>query len=295
MNLWPSSSTASLQGSSTTLSSASSSVASGVSDSVTITVAGISSTTKPTGTLSISVDGSTPNSSLALAGGAATYSFSSTTSGSHTIVATYSGDSVYASSTGSAIITIGNTSSSSTGSFSISAENITVSDGSSGTSTVTVTPSDGYTGTVNWTLSSPSSLSNACYQIPSVTVSNSSATSTTLTIYTSSSSCSGSQSPGAKGRRLIAATTRSGVGESLSLAAAWSAAWTLGLAIFRRNGRRCIPLSAFDGTCAGLLHGGVVRMRKQWNKYHFFKCTQRKLYPDNHRHGCPKFFYQIVR
>jgi hypothetical protein len=55
------------------------------------------------------------------------------------------------------------------------------------------------------------------------------------------------------------------------------------------------PPAAFDGTCAGWLHGGFDRMRKQWNKYHFFKCTQRGLYPDNHRHGCLKFFYQIVR
>jgi hypothetical protein len=56
--------------------------------------------------LSIVVDGTTQTSSLAVTNGSATYTFSSTTIGSHVIVASYSGNSTYAASSGSLTVTV---------------------------------------------------------------------------------------------------------------------------------------------------------------------------------------------
>jgi len=179
LTAWPTSTTSSLTSSTTTLSAATTTPSSGVADVITITVASGSSivTTTPTGTLTITVDGTTETSSLALSGGTATYSFSSTTTGSHTIVATYSGNSIYAASSGSVVVTIG--SSSTTGS------------GGSGSSTVTVTPSGGYTGTVDFSLATSSSyLQNyACYTLSNASVTGTTAVSQTLTVYLGTTTC----------------------------------------------------------------------------------------------------------
>lgn len=107
LSAWPGSTT-SLVASKTTVAAATSTPASGASDTITITVASGSSstTTTPTGTLTIVVDGTTQTSSLALVNGSATFNFSSTVIGSHTISATYSGDTTYAASTGSVTVTV---------------------------------------------------------------------------------------------------------------------------------------------------------------------------------------------
>ncbi|MFT4112826.1 protease pro-enzyme activation domain-containing protein [Silvibacterium sp.] len=191
LTAWPTSvsSGASLTASTTTLTAASATPTSGATDAITITVSGSSAT--PTGTLTILVDGTTETSSLALSSGTATYSFSSTTSGDHTIVATYSGDSTYAASTGTVIVDVGGTTSSSSGSFTLTATNVTLTQGNSGTSTVTVTPSS-YTGTVDLELSTTStSLQDyGCYSVDDATVTNASTPVTsTLTVYTSETAC----------------------------------------------------------------------------------------------------------
>ena len=104
---WPTS-TPTLTGSTTTLLPQTTTPAAGVGDPITITVASASgsSTATPTGTLSIVVDGTTQTSSLALINGSATYTFSSTTIGSHVIVASYSGNSTYATSSGSLTVNV---------------------------------------------------------------------------------------------------------------------------------------------------------------------------------------------
>ncbi len=179
--------------STTTLTAATTSPASGADDTITITVASdsSSSTTTPTGTLAIAVGGTTMTSSLALSSGSATYIFSSTSTGSHVITATYSGDSTYASSSGTLTLTV-------TGkkTFTLGATNLTVSAGSSGTSTITITPANGYTGTIGWTISSSPSLSNGCFSLPSATVSSTSTVTAAMTVYTSSSACSSASVPG---------------------------------------------------------------------------------------------------
>ena len=211
LEAWPTIPASSLEPSTTTLSAATSTPASGADDTITITVASGSSSsiTTPTGTLTIEVDGTTKTSSLALTDGSATYTFSSSTTGSHVVTATYSGDSTYAPSVSTLTLTVGG---SSGGSFSLAATNLTVSAGSSGTSTITITPQNGYTGTIGWSVSASSSLSNACYSLSDVTVSGRSAVTTTMTVYTSESACANASAKGSNGKRLFTGgVLRSGI------------------------------------------------------------------------------------
>jgi subtilase family serine protease len=183
---WPAS-TSSGAASTITLSAATTTPSPEENDTITITVASASSsvTTIPTGTLTIAVDGNTQTSALALANGSAAYIFLSDVAGAHTITATYSGDSTYASSTGSLTLTVG----SSSKAFTLAATSLIVSAGKSGNSIITITSKNGYTGTISWTVSSSPSLSNGCFSMSNATVSSSNAVTTTLTIYTSGSSC----------------------------------------------------------------------------------------------------------
>src|SRR6202008_1659454 len=134
----------------TTVSAATMTPAIGANDLITITVASGSAlgTATPRGTLTIAVDTTTQSPTLTLASGSATYAFSSTVAGSHTITATYSGDSLYAASTGMLAVTVAPKS------FKLAASAVTVASGSSGTTAVTITPQGGYTGTIAWTVSS---------------------------------------------------------------------------------------------------------------------------------------------
>jgi subtilase family serine protease len=228
---WPGTAASSLEPSRITLAAATTTPASGADDTITITVAsGASSTTAtPTGTLTIVVDGTTLTSSLALASGSAAYTFSSTTTGSHVVTVTYSGDSTFAASTGTMALTVGGTA---TESFSLTATNLTLTAGSSGNSTITITPQN-YTGTVGWSVSASSSLSSACYSIPDTTVSGSSSVTTMMTVYTKASSCSSASALNSKGKRRFKigtmtssnnnvnftglTTTRTGLGMTLAL------------------------------------------------------------------------------
>jgi hypothetical protein len=152
-----------------------------------------------TGTLTVTVNGTTETSSLALSSGEATYTFSATAAGTYVIEAVYSGDNYYAGSSGTVTVSVGSTAES----FSVTATSVTVAAGSSGTSTVTVTPAGGYTGTVDWTVAvnaASSVLANACFSIADTAVSGSSPVSTTLTIYTSSGACSGATSGAVPGK-----------------------------------------------------------------------------------------------
>jgi hypothetical protein len=186
----------------------------GTADVITITVvpAGASSAVQgtPTGSVTFLVDGSSQGSSIALSGGIATYSFSSSTSGNHVIQATYSGDSTYAGSSGSMVLNVGGSSGSGTGTFTLSATSLSVVQGSSGISTITLTPQNGYTGTVAWAISTDSTaLATACYNsIPNTTVSGTAAITASLTIDTNPSDCATAQYTGTTGKRkLVSAPT----------------------------------------------------------------------------------------
>ncbi|HEY2738490.1 MAG TPA: S53 family peptidase, partial [Thermoanaerobaculia bacterium] len=79
-----------------------------------------------------------------------------------------------------------------TGSFTLAATAVTVTQGASGTSTITITPKNSYAGTVGFSVTSSGSLNTyGCYTINNAAVSAGSAATATLTIYTSKSACSG--------------------------------------------------------------------------------------------------------
>jgi hypothetical protein len=186
LSVWPSSGTASLLATTTTLTAATTTPASGATDAITITVASLTTTTTtPTGTVSISVDSGTATS-LNLTAGVATYSFSSTTAGTHVITATYSGDGTFDASNGSITLTVPATSPS----FALAATSVTVASGASTTGTVTITPANGYTGTVNLQVNA-ASLTDGCVVLSSnsVSVTGTTAASATYTVYTSSTAC----------------------------------------------------------------------------------------------------------
>ncbi|ADV82201.1 protease pro-enzyme activation domain-containing protein [Terriglobus saanensis] len=209
LTLWPTNAaTATLAATTTTVSAASNTVASGVSDVITITVASGSSTvtTVPAGTLTITVDGTTTTKTLALStAGTATYTFSSTIAGAHVIKAVYSGSAIYAASTGTATVTVG-AAGSGTGSFTLGATAVNLTAGNSGTSTVTVTPAGGYTGTVAFNVTVSGSLSNACYTLNNAAITSTTAVTSALTIYTSSTACATVSSVSGSGMRKITST-----------------------------------------------------------------------------------------
>jgi subtilase family serine protease len=80
-----------------------------------------------------------------------------------------------------------------TGSFTVSATNIAVAQGGSSTSTVTLTSVAPYAGTVGFALTSTSTSLNTygCYTINNATVAAGASITTSLTVYTSQSACSG--------------------------------------------------------------------------------------------------------
>jgi hypothetical protein len=198
LTAWPKPSSASLMTSTTKVTAATTTPASGAADVVTITVAQYNpltpAVTVPTGSVTISVDG-TSAGSYPLTNGVATYTFSSTTSGSHVIVATYGGSGTFAGSTGSLALSVGTIVP--TGSFALSANpsSFTIAPGATQTFTLTATPSSGYTGTVDISniFYQPSTLNNFCASDTNggvLTISGTAAATDTITFYTNASTCS---------------------------------------------------------------------------------------------------------
>jgi subtilase family serine protease len=199
VSAWPANSQSAPTGTKTAITASNSSPAVNVSDNFTITVTSSTGSSIPTGTVALTVDGGNPLQAIALtANGTATYTTSFSTSGTHQIIAAYSGDTTHAASTGVVSVNVP-ASSSGSGSFALSATDVTVSQGSTGTSTITVTPKSGYTGTVYLTFdtSDDNALQNLCYSFTntasngdgSVTVSGASAASTQLQLDTNAADC----------------------------------------------------------------------------------------------------------
>jgi hypothetical protein len=192
LNAWPNTTTTtgSLLSTSTTLTAATTTPASGAADAITITVAPFtSSSLTPTGSVAISVDEGTATS-LPLTSGEATYSFSSTAAGAHTITATYSGDATFSASSGSISLTVGSTAPAASFALAVSAPAVTVAPGASTSGTITLTPSGGFTGAVSLT-SSASTLTDGCIVITptSASITGTAAATATYTLYTSSATC----------------------------------------------------------------------------------------------------------
>lgn len=182
------------------------------SDTFTITVAPAGGTGVPTGTVTLIIDGG-PNYSgpanvtqTLSATGTATYSATFATSGTHQIIAQYSGDATFAASTGVGEVTIP-----SKGSFTmaLSPSTLTVSRGAQGTETLTINPgTSGYTGTVSLTYSTSNAtaLANLCLFAKSgfdsngdLAVTGTSAATGTFTVDTNAADCSSTSGTGGTG------------------------------------------------------------------------------------------------
>jgi hypothetical protein len=197
---WPVSSTSpTLVATTTTITASSSTVNTGVSDNFTISVTAASGT--PTGTVALVVDGGTAINETLENNGTYVYTTAFTAVGSHTILATYAGDSTYASSSSSVTVTVAAVSSGN-GTISISAtpSTLTVAQGSSGNETITVTPKSNYTGTVDLTFdtSNDTALQNLCYSFTTmnsagdgtVSITGTAAVSTVLNLDANAADCS---------------------------------------------------------------------------------------------------------
>jgi subtilase family serine protease len=90
--------------------------------------------------------------------------------------------------------------------FTLSVAATTVTDGSSGTVSVTITPAGGYTGTVNLTLTGNPLIADTCFTPASGTVSGTTPAVATVTIYTTSASCTTTSQPLVKGAGASSAT-----------------------------------------------------------------------------------------
>lgn len=214
-NAWPanSGSSASQMGTKVTVVPANATPTVNTADSFTITVAPASGSGTPTGTVTLQIDGgsdcggisttcggTTVSNQLLSSNGTLTYSATFTTSGSHQVLAQYSGDSTFAASVGAGEVTIG-TSSSGKGTIALSPSpsTLTVSRGTSGAETLTVTPAGGYTGTVllSFTTSNDTALGNLCYSFTNMnstgqgtlSVTGTAAVTTQLTLDTNASDC----------------------------------------------------------------------------------------------------------
>ncbi len=150
--------------------------------------------TVPIGSLSVSVDGTVVNSSLALSPSpmyntqaAAEYDFvAPAAAGSHLISVTYSGDTTHSPATATTSVTVGDVLAS--GGLSLSAPNLSIANDSSGSAQVTITPSGGYDGRIVWSLSATGAAGSnltGCYAIASLPVSNVTTTNLTIGVGTS--------------------------------------------------------------------------------------------------------------
>jgi subtilase family serine protease len=198
-NAWPSTSTSGLLPTVTAFSSTQLTYGAGATVPVQISVSTSylpSGPSLPTGTLSISIDGKTATPSLALTSSpndqaTASYSFvAPTQTGSHVVIARYSGDAAHLPSSATYAITVGNVVA--TGGISLSAGNITMSNNSTGSAAVTITPNGGYNGELTWSLSITGGGSQTlCYVVKAPTIVGT----TTGTVYIGAGTTCSSPSP----------------------------------------------------------------------------------------------------
>ncbi|HEY6848829.1 MAG TPA: protease pro-enzyme activation domain-containing protein [Terracidiphilus sp.] len=196
----------------TTITAANSAPNVNVSDSFTITVASTSGT--PTGTVNLTVDGGTAMAETLSSNGTFVYMTSFATLGSHTILAEYPSNSMFAGSSSSVTVNVSAVSSG-TGTIALasSPSTLTVGQGKTGgaNETLTVTPAGGYTGTVDLTVntSNNTALQNLCIFFTNVNsagdgtvvVSGTSAATTAMTLDADAADCATQAAMRATGKR----------------------------------------------------------------------------------------------
>ena len=160
--------------STTTVTAASATVPLSTADLITITVASAATGATPTGSISLIANGGTPVT-LPLTNGQVTFSLPGAAApGSYVVEATYSGDGTYLPSSGTVSVTIGTIVS--VGTFSLTAQNITIATNGAttqnvGSGTVVLTPGAGYTGAVNLSVVFPATSLSLCYELSATPVS----------------------------------------------------------------------------------------------------------------------------
>lgn len=163
----------------------------GTTTTYNITVASTSSSTVPSGSVNVTVDGGTPTL-VTLAAGVATYSLTpgSLATGNHTITAAYAGDANFA--TASSSLTISTGAITGTLSLSLAPASLTVTNGSKGSTTVALT-SNGYAGLVTYTLNAATgspTLRTGCFLGTSgLSVASGGTVNTTITYSTLATDC----------------------------------------------------------------------------------------------------------
>jgi hypothetical protein len=217
--------------------------------------------TIPTGGVSIAVDGTVVDSSLAFSATDAYYEAASVdynlvapaTPGSHLVAVTYPGDSMHARAIATYSVMVGDVLAS--GGMSLSAGSLSVANGSTGSTQVTVTPSGGYNGRVVWSLgvagTSDANITG-CYSIASLLVNNISTT--TLTMGTGAA-CS-SALPAYRGQfrshRTMVSRAAQGRGRGALVDTVYMSLLLCGcLAGRRRKWRSCLPLVILTLIVAG--------------------------------------------
>lgn len=177
---WPASSESNLVGTATVLSGLET-ASPGDNLPIQISVGSMYSpggSTAPTGTVSVSVDGSVVQPSLAFSAtnssessASVNYNFvAPTTAGSHLVTATYSGDATHSPSAATYSVLVGTVTAA--GKFSLSSSNLKVPNGNTASEQITITPTGGYSGRVVWSLSASGTGADvsSCYSIGSTPV-----------------------------------------------------------------------------------------------------------------------------
>jgi subtilase family serine protease len=162
----------------------------GAADVFAIAVAPASGSTLPSGTVTVSVDGTASTPATVLTNGAASFSATFTTAGTHTVQVAYAGDSSFGGSSATSTVTVPREA------ISLSAAAVSVVSGSTASSTITASSVNGYTGTVALILSSTTpAMAHACISAPAnATVTAGTPGTSTLTIATGVATCApGSQ------------------------------------------------------------------------------------------------------
>ncbi len=173
----------------------------GATNSVTVMVnlncGTCTSSPNPTGNLSILVDGAAvapvPLQSSG-PGANATWNFvAPSATGSHVVVVRYPGDAYHLPSSKTFAVLVGNVVPS--GTFSLSANNLTLSSNSTGSTTVTIAPSAGYSGALTWSSSYTGGTvaQSLCYIVQSRLISGPTTATMTMGVGTACSSPSGSR------------------------------------------------------------------------------------------------------
>ena len=148
------------------------------------------STTTPSGTVTFAVDGTTAGSPVTLSGGAASYTLSAgfSTTGSHTITVTYSGDTNNSAASNTLTITVSTTTTTSSGGFSMTSSpaTLSVTAGTTSTEAIAIT-SNGFAGPLTFRAALTSSSTSTfpyCLSITPVTLAANATQTATLTVNT---------------------------------------------------------------------------------------------------------------